>query len=439
MPENDSVLLVQLETQDRAILNEVTSWAIDSDFLTTTDGFEFSCFSQTNPELVRGLELEPVELKVNGHSQVLGRVETSTMGHKGGEIRYTGRDYLSALVDCSIDPSVAIKEEMSLFDAFTTVTAPVGIDTVFSTGDLAMRNIRTGKSIAGGSGRDFKAFKAEEIKPNHGTPMMGYLSRIAARHGGTVQPANTRSAIMIAEPNYSQEVSGKLQRRLGSPDGNNVVRGVARRDFTRFPTYTMFTGSQAQKAKSSVPTHTHIGTGEDPGFDLTEIGPDHYKLVDGVFSSGSNSGGTGSKKGSGGKYDTATAATGFAPSAEEVILANCHIGRRLPKDGTGDPLKLYRLLAARDKTCRNQEQLDRLAVRQVGERLKGLLIYEVEVSGHVDPNTGAIWSVDTMIDVQDEECGIAEALWVARRRLSYSPTEGARTSMTLWRPGAFVT
>ena len=438
MADNDSILLVQLETQDRAILNEITSWSIDSDFLTTTDGFEFSCFSQADPGSVRGLELEPVELKVNGHSQVLGRVEASTMGHKGGEIRYTGRDYLSALVDCSVDPRVAIKEEMSLFAAFTEVTSTVGIDTVFSTGDLAMRNIRTGRSIAGSSGRDFKAFKAEEIKPNHGVSMMGYLSRIAARHGGTIQPANTRSAIMIAEPDYSQEVSGKIQRRLGSPDGNNVVRGVARRDFSRFPTYTMFSGSQAQKAKAAVPNHSHIGVGEDPGFDLTEIGPDHYKLVDGVFSKKSGGSGGGSK-GSGGKYDTATAATGFAPSAEEVILANCHIGRRLPSDGAGDPLKLYRLLAVRDKTCRNQDQVDRLAVRQVGERLKGLLVYEVEVRGHVDPSTGAIWSVDTMIDVQDEECGIAEALWVARRRLSYSPTEGARTSMTLWRPGAFVT
>lgn len=436
MPADESIFHVQLETQNRSLMNEVTSWSIDSDYLTTTDGFEFSCYSP-DPSKVRGLEMEAVELKVNGHSQLIGRIDSSRIGHKGGEVSYQGRDYLADMVECAIDPRVTITEEMDIFAAITAVSGTVGIDTVVSDSDFAMRNIRTGKSIAGGAGRDFLTLEAGEIKPNHGMSQMGFLSRIVSRHGATIQPANARNTVHVTEPNYSQPTSYKLQRKLGNvTTGNNILRGVASRDFSRFPTYTLFSGSQAKPAQQSVGTHSHVGIGISTDIALKALGVDKlYALAGGLFKAPSRS-----KQDDGTrKYDTATAATGFAPSAEDVILGHCHIGRRLPADGPHDPLKLYRLLAVREKTCKNQEQLDRLAVREVGERLKDVLVYEVEVQGHTDPASGAIWSVDTMVDVLDEECDIAEPLWIASRRLSYDPTAGARTSMTLWRPGAFIT
>jgi prophage tail gpP-like protein len=434
MPVDESILLVQLELQGRALLNEITAWSIDSDYLTTTDGFEFSAYSDDLSK-VRGLELEPVELKVNGHSQLIGRIDSSTIGHKGGEVTYSGRDYLADMVECSIDPNVTVKEEMNLSDAIKAVSGTVGISSVL--GSDATRNIRSGKSLGSGAGRDFISLQAGDIKPDYGMSQFGFLSRIVARHGATIQPGNARNEVVLSEPDYSQAPAYTLQRLKGTSGGsNNVIRGIARRDFSRLPTVTLFNGSQTKPAEETVPTSVLLALAEQSKQPLAVLGSGAAtSLALGLFGAGrkSSSGDDGTKS-----YNTAGAASGFAPSAEDTILKHCHIGRRRPKDGTGDPLKLYRLLAVRDKTARNQDQLDRLAVREVGERLKELLVYEVEVQGHV-ASTGAIWSVNTMVDVIDEECDIAEPMWVASRRLSFDSSGGARTTMVCWRPGAFLT
>lgn len=436
MPVDESVLLVQLELQGRALLNEITSWSIDSDYLTTTDGFEFSAYSDDLSK-VRGLELEPVELKVNGHSQLIGRIDSSTIGHKGGEITYAGRDYLADMVECAIDPTVTIKEEMNLEAVIKAVSGTVGISTVIGN-DFAMRDIRTGKSAGGSGGRDFIALQAGDVKPDYGMSQFGFLSRIASRHGATIQPGKARSEVVLSEPDYSQAPLYSLQRLKGeSGSGNNILRATAKRDFSRLPTVTLFNGSQTKPAQPITPTSILLALAEQSDQPLAVLGSGAaHSLALGLFGAGRKSGGNGDDGTK--SYDTAGAASGFAPSAEDTILKHCHIGRRKPSAGVGDPLKLYRLLAVRDKRARNQDQLDRLAVREVGERLKELLVYEVEVQGHVAPS-GAIWSVNTMVDVVDEECDIAEPLWIAHRRLSFDSNGGAKTNMTCWRPGAFLT
>ena len=436
MPKVDeSIFLVNLETRGRSMMTEIKSWEIDSDYLTTTDGFSFDCFSKDR-NVVMGLEMEPVELFVNGQSQMIGRIGGSTTGETGLAVSYRGRDYLSAMVECDIDPTVTITKEMDLFAAITYVSGTVGIDTVLSESDLALRNIRTGKSIAGGAGKEFQTLKAEDVKPDFGTKQFAFLSEIVARHGATIQPANSRNAVILATPNYSQAPSYRLQRLLGERgSGNNIVRGIANTDYESFPTYTMFNGNQAAVGRVATATKANVAIGDDLAF-LDWRPGDKVSFSDKVFSSQTSNS---RKRNTLGKtYDTNDAASGIAQDSADIILANSHIGRRKPNEGTGDSLKWYNLLAIRDKQSRNQAQLERAAARTVGERLKGLLVYECDVQGHVDPESGAIWSVDTMVDVVDEVCNIAEPMWIASRRLRYSPTAGATTSMTLWRPGTFL-
>ncbi len=433
MPSVDeSTLRVQLELQGRSLTSEVKSWSIESDYLTSTDGFSFTCYAQDFAQ-VRGLEMQPVELKVNDSSQLLGRIEKSTIGTDGSAVTYEGRDYLADLVECSVDPAAKIKEGMDLFAAITAIAGPVGIDTVLSDGDLALRNIRTGKSIAGGAGKEFQKLKAEEIDPDYGDTIFGFLAPIVARHGATIQPANSRNAVLLTSPNYTQPASYKVQRKLGDAAGNNVIRGTASRDFSRFPTYTLFNGSQTRPAQPITPTSAPIAIGVQTGFVLAAA---PFGFPANIFRRPNKpKRPTSTTK----TYSTADAAAGFAPSAEDIILDACHIGRRKPQDGTGDPLKMYRLLAVRDDKSRTQEQLERVAVRRFSERIKEILVYDVEVQGHVDPNTGAIWSVDTIVDVVDEVCDIAEPLWIAQRTLKFDDSAGATTSLTCWRPGTFLT
>lgn len=70
--------------------------------------------------------------------------------------------------------------------------------------------------------------------------------------------------------------------------------------------------------------------------------------------------------------------------------------------------------------------------------MKDTLLYDVTMRGHVDPESGAVWSVNTMVEVDDSVADVHERLWILQRKLSYSKEEGAITTMTCIRPESFV-
>lgn len=98
---------------------------------------------------------------------------------------------------------------------------------------------------------------------------------------------------------------------------------------------------------------------------------------------------------------------------------------------------LYRLLVFRDDDARNGEQIEKAAKRTIAERMKDTLQYRLTLKGHVDPGSGAVYALDTMIRVDDEFADLHEVLWVADRTLRYSEGEGPMTDLVCWRPESF--
>jgi hypothetical protein len=99
---------------------------------------------------------------------------------------------------------------------------------------------------------------------------------------------------------------------------------------------------------------------------------------------------------------------------------------------------LYRLLVYRDEEARTETMIESAMKRAIAERLKDTLEYRVTLKGHADATTGAIYSVDTMIDVNDSVCDVHEQLWIASRTLRYSGSDGPTTELVCWRPESFV-
>jgi prophage tail gpP-like protein len=98
---------------------------------------------------------------------------------------------------------------------------------------------------------------------------------------------------------------------------------------------------------------------------------------------------------------------------------------------------LYRLLVYRDENARTAEQIEAAARRCVAERLKDTLYYHATVKGHADPRTGAIWTVDTMVNVDDDVADVHEPLWIESRTLRFG-SGGAETDLVCWRPESFT-
>lgn len=366
----------------------VKTWSIDSAFLVATDAFEFE-FVAARDEDKDGLALAPVELFIDGQSMMHGRIDIPIMGDKGPSIvTVKGRDYLADLVESDVDPTVSVAAGATLEDAILQACAPCGI--VGVEGPEARQQART-KAPQKPTKRPRK-HQLKDSKPEPGQGVYDWSNRILARHGLTMQPASDPSRIVLQAPNYSQDPMGRIVRRDYYNPGN-VVRGVATRDFSKFPTYALFTGRQGAPKEASSRTKN--------------------------------------------QWDLSNVAKGFSAELYDILQQWTVAGRRLPKNRSAlIPRALYRLLYFRDEKATTQEQIDASALRAVAERLKDTLRYEVTLHGLINPDTGYYWAVDTIVEVDDAVTRINEKLWVASRKFAF---DGERLTTTLecWSPGSF--
>ena len=410
--DNETPLVVYLEAkQDRAI-TKIKSWSIDSDFLVSTDGFEFTAVDADLDEL-RQLECEPVRLTVGGALQLVGRIDQSSRGDDGLAVTYSGRDYISDMVECNIDPTFVIKEKQTLGEALIAGCAPIGIKFIADESDVnVLIDIRQGipgktkrrrgkgksggKNAGGNRSKDFKEASLEDLKPDIGQGMYQFFSPLCARHGCTIQPTHLRDTLYRGGPYYDQEPQFTIIRmRKDENNVNNVVSASARRDFSSIPSMIITQGQGAPRSGEKI-TKSNL-------------------ILDTWFEAGA-----------------------FGGELGDILGRLPFSGRRLP--GTTEELpvdRFYRLNVFRDDKAKNEDQVENAQRRLFADHLKRSLEYRVRLRGHIDPNTGAIWTIDTIVYVHDEVCDIlGEELWVQARKLSYGP-QGAFTELTCIRPGSF--
>jgi prophage tail gpP-like protein len=386
-------LTVRFEYADLETQN-VKQYRLESSYTTSTDGFSFTLYQHDAPGWFWNLELQPVELLIHGHSQVLGRIDSTEVGGDGSAMQFQGRDFVSDLVECHADPTLKLKKEQTLVEAIRYAAGPVGITAVVAEDEVGLRNIRTGIAIGGGAPpHAFKEAKLKDYKSNPGEGLYAFCNRLAARHGVTIQPGVQRDQLVLSTPNYIQAPCCKLTRHIkpATAATNTVMQGTARRDFSSWPTYVLVTGKQSPGGDQSKPTHAKKDTLE------------YASLLD-------------------------------IPEFDALLWG----GRIKPADGPkGDTLSLYRLHYQRDTDSKTQAQVEKVADRIHADRLKDSLRYECTVRGHQDRETGATYAVDTIAEVNDEVCGVNERMWIESRTFEYSKGQGATTRLVLWRLGAF--
>jgi prophage tail gpP-like protein len=368
--------------------NRIASWWIDSEFLTSTDAFQFEYVEADEPELLQGLECQPVTLTVGESPQLVGRIDETTIGDKGACVTCDGRDYLADILESNIDPLVTITEGMTLQAACKLMCSPNGINLVLGDASV-MRNARSGRNPRTGKAPpDFLALKLQDLKPESELGVYESLNKLLARHGCTGQPTLKRNELNLVAPNYDQEPLYRVVRSRKQGGGNRIISGVARRSFARFPTYTIVRGQETGAAKD-------------------EKSPKNTTAL----------------------IDSAA----LTPETQKVSVK----GRVKPSPHGADPTGLlYRLLYIHDKTAQTKTQVNAAAFRAIWDRLKDTLLYSATLRGHQDPDSGAIYTLDTVIDVQDEVAGVAEKLWIHKRKLGFDAKGGATTQIKCWRLGA---
>lgn len=379
------------------------SYSLESDYTVSTDGWELVVYEEDAKRLakLRDIELQPVEILIDGAQQLLGRVDVTDIGGDGSAVTLMGRDYIADIVECNVDPALKFKEQMTLGDALKLALSPCGISTVADPDDIAIQNVRSGKKLKGGkSGKTFKTIKLEDFKPEPGLGLFDICNRLVARHGATLQPSNRRDTIIVDAPDYKLSPVATLRR---TKDQNlsgaiNIITSSARRDFSHMPTAALFTSKNGRSGEA--------GAGLNLALD--------FRTLANAF---------------GGELKA---------KLPRIAAGTGKDARRKPGNagGLGNG-ELYRFLYARDDESRNAEQLFAAAKRSVAQRLKDTLVYRCKVRGHRDEKGGGVWAVNTIVQVEDDICNVHEPLWVHSRRFSNSPSEGATTELICWRPEAF--
>jgi|GEM_PF-2487231 len=394
---DEPILEVVLEKSGRVL--KPSEYSYTQDFLDATDSFSFTIYSEKTEDL-HGLELQPVELLIDGKRQMLGRIEKTTCGgdQYGSAVHCEGRDYLADLVECNVDPLTILPEGKNLEQAILYLAGPCGITKIE---DQSPRyTTRTGKYVNPMDAK-LSSKQVKDLRPEAGKGLMDALTTLCARYGVMIQPALERDTVVVQAPSYEWESHSRLVRGIGATKSNLIISGTASRDYSKVPTHCIFTGKQGNAsekggAKGTMRVWDLFG-------DWIPVAGDELRsiLENAVYHGRVN--------------PDATRATEAAPGGV-----------------------IYRMLYFLDRHAKTQEQIERSQLRAVSERLKDTLRYEATVRGHVNPQSGYVWGCDTMIDVDDSMTNVHEQLWCHRAVFANSSKNGPTTTLSMIRGGSFM-
>jgi prophage tail gpP-like protein len=368
----------------------VKSWNIDQDYTSPTDPFSFTFFAPKEADRY-GLQMMPLDLYVNGQKQLTGRIGNVKKGSNGRMVTVSGNDYIHDFVAGQVDPTVLVQAGDKLDAMVLTVLKPYGVTEITTPEKLLAERtgVKPSRSIPKLVSADL-----QQAKPTQAAGAYQFIKQIVTRHAYIIQPGIDRTKVSLETPNYLQAPIYDFIRTDTNDGTGNVIESESTSDTTSFPTYAKFVG---QSGKSDEKRSTN-----QREFDI------YTRVVD------------------------------LAPELAESIKKWCAQGRRKPKDaGALSNGQLYRLMYFEDKLAKSGAQIGAALMRAVYDQLKKSLSYECTVKGVTDPRTKAIYTVNTMANINDSIADVHEMLWAYSCSKSGDEGGGVKTTMKFYRPGSY--
>lgn len=406
-PEGEQVALFLPD--DGIELRSWTRYSVHTDYLTPTDGWEFSIGDGNLAESVKksigiigGTRAlgRRVQLKINNNVQLDGlidSIEISATRSAGTEYTIRGRDRLAAVVDSVADPTQQFKEGATLAEVLKAIFGPFGWenDDDFVLDNGANRSAKSGIRSAPVSkkGKTLKDYVLHQLKPYPQEGAYHFAARIAERHGLTIRCSGDGKKIIVTKPDFDQSPSYKfLRNALGT---TNVLSGSVKFDMTDQPTVIVADG---------------VGGGGEFGHSSLRTivaNPAFY-----------------------------TDDPAFLEPFKKYKGAKLYVDLR----PVGTPVKVprNRTLFIHDEQSKTQDQLDNFLRKKLSEYLRRSLqaTYVAQGHGQLVDDTLRVFDIDTIVDVKDDVAGLDESLWVMARTFSRSRSSGTTTSLDLVRRGS---
>jgi prophage tail gpP-like protein len=398
-------------------IREFTEYSFNSNFLTPTDGWSFTVAADDVKDLYEDA-LVPgaaVKLSVNGIIQSSGyidSVEKSASRSSGTEWRIEGRDRLGQPIDACADPTVSLKESMTLMEAFKLIFAPYGwskddqfiesneLEVALKTGETR-RSKKQVSSAKGFGKKRIAQYKLHQYRPYMQESVMDFALRVSQRFGLWIWSSADGEKLIISEPNFDQE---PIYRIFRGPEGTNVLDGSVKLSAAEQPSHiiadTFSRGGEfgRGRVKAIIENPAVQVKGYEDGRPFPQF--DKYKAA-------------------GAKVLTLPKSTQFFKYVT------------LPKP---------RILYLHDDESHTQEHLENYVLQQLALLMRKSLTAHYRVEGHGQIVDGFFtpWTVDTVVEVDDEVASLNEKLYVLGRTFTKSRSGGTTTDLELIRLNTMV-
>lgn len=426
------------------------SYSYNSEFLTPTDGWSFTFGDdETSDEILRQVEVgQRLTLRVNGVVQGDGYIDDvdARASRRGFEVTISGRDLLAPVIDSHIEPSQTFKAGMTLADILLAIFKPFGFTEFALDNDAnrdALKGSKRGTKVTKGGKkkgpRPLKSFVQHQLKPYPCEGAFAFAARLAQRHGLWIWLGADNKTIIVATPDFEQEPSARIVRRRGTAGiANTVLDGTVRRSLSDQPSCIVATGRG--------------GGGENPRSGMRVIAINGIVRADTEAVLSRFKGGVAVDHFESNRKiaEGAKTVAPIAPLNDRdfdmrddpyiVPILKRYPGAKVVVVGQNFATR-YLVAQARpiylqDDESTTLDQIEYFARREIALRQRKSFEANYTVQGHVAD--GQAWTVDTIVDVQDDVLGIHEPLYVLGRTLHKTRGGGTTTDLHLIRPGTLV-
>ncbi len=221
------------------------------------------------------------------------------------------------------------------------------------------------------------------MKPNTHEGAFAFAARTAQRFGLWIWASADGGSLIVSKPTFDGEPIYSAVHKRGGGAANNVLSATSTLDASNQPSVIIANG---------------VSTGGENPRDQFSLGVVNPTINTDV-----------------------TAVLNAYPKTR--IIQTNYVGPTVT-DKFARPLFLH------DDVSGTQEELERFLRRELALRMHKSLTYSFDIEGHeyiAKDGSRIPWAVDTIVNVNDDVCGVYEQLWILSRTFTKSRSGGTHT------------
>lgn len=369
----------------------------------------------------------PIEIRVDGAVQLRGVIERIRDGanRSGAPFTISGRDIFAATMVADVDPRLHLRDT-TLEDAMRAALQPLGLDVTVGANAASVREVQAGARPGprGSTATTPRRHRVDRFRPQVGQRLWDFLTQLARRHGYLIYPGPIEGGmgLVIDRPDYAAAPQGRLWRRRRS-DGTyegNILDGTLSLDATDVPTEVTVFGRTRMTAPQDA---RHSARTENVRLQFGGIG---------LFapSAAMREAALNSLLTSAAPTSTISAAGGSTTRSTTTVLNERLTIRRIAD------VYLPRPRYVRDTKARTPQITEQRARHVLARTMQEFAVYEATAQGFSWGTEGRLWTMNSMVTLDDEVTGVRGAWLATRVEFRRSRTNGHTTSLRLVPPHA---